>query len=194
MSRVKNYLGLEAQEPQPAENHFSLSLIYSLVLLVLFAYLLVTQWPEAGIPSPLKQYNPELTGGTHWISEQGLTVFAQGIAWLSFAWKFSIYLTLTFLLYRLAKAFHTKADFTSRALSTVKIAQYTLLLGMIGYSILLYIVESAVEKALGTELVTVPTFLSEQGLLTLLFLATLFFIEGALRRGLTLQEETDATI
>ncbi|MFW0170003.1 hypothetical protein [Rothia sp. P4278] len=28
----------------------------------------------------------------------------------------------------------------------------------------------------------------------LLFVATLFFIEGALRRGLTLQEDSDATI
>lgn len=195
MGKIKAFFGLEAQETQPDENYFGLAVVYSLVLLIFFVYLAVLQWPEAGIPSQLHQYNPELEGGPYWLADTGLGAGTKVIAWLAFAWKFLVYLTLAALMYRLAKSFHTRADFTRNVLAILKAAQLTLLIGMIVYSLLLKVVSNAVQAATGlSSLEEVPVFFSDHGLLALLFLAALFFIEGALRRGLTLQEDADATI
>ncbi|MBM7051679.1 MULTISPECIES: hypothetical protein [unclassified Rothia (in: high G+C Gram-positive bacteria)] len=195
MLKVKDYFGCNAQEAQPAENHFSLPLVYSGALLVFFAYLALLQWPASGIPSALQQYNLQLEGGTYWVADKDLPAYAKVLAWVAFAWKFFIYITLTALMYRLARTFYTKADFTSRVFKTLKAAQLTLLIGMIVYSILVHFVGRAVQQASGlAEFTQIPTFLSDQGLLTFLFLVALFFIEGALHRGLTLQEDVDATI
>ncbi|MEU4207557.1 hypothetical protein [Rothia terrae] len=195
MSKNKDFFGVKAAGPQPAENHFSLALVYSLVLVVLFAYLAVLQWPQEGIPSILHQFNSELDGGAYWISADDLGSLTRTLAWVAFAWKFAVYLTLAVLMYRLARAFYNKADFTDRVLKTLRATQITLLIGMMVYSILLEAVGRGVERASGlTEFQSVPTFWSDQGLLTLLFLTSLFFIEGALRRGLTLQQDADATI
>ncbi len=195
MPKNKDFFGVKAAGPQPAENHFSLALVYSLVLVVLFAYLVVLQWPQQGIPSTLHQLNPQLDGGVYWVSAEGLSSLTRALAWVVFAWKFAVYLTLTALMYRLARSFYDKANFTARVLKTLKAAQITLLVGMLVYSVLVEVVRRGVERASGlAEFQQVPTFWSDQGLLTLLFLAALFFIEGALRRGLALQEESDATI
>lgn len=195
MPKNKDFLGLKASGPQSAENHFSLALVYSLVLVVLFTYLVVLQWPQQGIPSTLHQLNPQLDGGAHWVSAEGLSSLTRALAWVAFAWKFAVYLTLTALMYRLARAFYDKANFTARVLKTLKAAQITLLVGMLVYSVLVEAVGRGVERASGlAEFQQVPTFWSDQGLLTFLFLTSLFFIGGALRRGLTLQEESDATI
>ncbi len=196
MPKARRFFGIDsAGQTNSAENQFSLALVYSTVLLAFFVYLAVVQWPEAGIPSQLHQYNPELEGGPYWLADAELGAGTKVIAWLAFGWKFLVYLTLTALMYRLAKTFHTRADFTQNVLKTLKAAQLTLLIGMIVYSLLLKAISNSVQAAIGlSELKEVPTFFSDHGLLALLFLAALFFIEGALRRGLTLQEEADATI
>lgn len=195
MRYIKNYLGLEAQNPQPEEHAFSLPLVYSAVVFVLFIWLIVMQWPEAGVPSTLHRYNPELDGGINWVADTQLGQGTRALAWAAFAWKFSMYLVITALLHRLARIFHTKAQFGWQALLVLRATQIALLGGMIVYSILLTFLARAVASDCELpNLRSESTFFSDQGLLTLLFVATLFFIEGALRRGLTLQEDSDATI
>lgn len=195
MGHLKNYLGLEKQEPQPQERSFSLPLVYSAGVFVLFLWLIVMQWPEAGIPSTLHRYNPELDGGINWVADTQLGQGTRVLAWAAFAWKFSMYLIVTALLYRLARIFHTRAQFVSQALGLLRIAQIALLGGMLVYSLLTTFLARAVANDYGLPgLYSESTFFSDQGLLTLLFVATLFFIEGTLRRGLTLQEDSDATI
>ncbi|MFW0118811.1 hypothetical protein ACN08Y_02645 [Rothia sp. P5764] len=195
MRQIKNYLGLEAQNPQPEEHAFSLPLVYSAVVFVLFIWLIVMQWPEAGIPSPLHRYNPELDGGINWVEDSPLGQGTRVLAWAAFAWKFSMYLVVTALLYRLARIFYTKAHFGTQALALLRAAQIVLLGGMIVYSLLTAFLTRAVANDYDLpDIHSESTFFSDQGLLTLLFVATLFFIEGALRRGLTLQEDSDATI
>lgn len=195
MGHIKNYLGLEAQNPQPEEHAFSLPLVYSAAIFVLFIWLIIMQWPEAGIPSTLHRYNPELEGGINWVADTQLGQGARVLAWAAFTWKFSMYLVVTALLYRLARIFHTRAHFGQQALGLLRIAQLALLGGMLVYSLLTTFLAQAVASDYGLpSLQRESTFFSDQGLLTLLFISTLFFIEGALRRSLTLQEDVDATI
>lgn len=195
MSKISDYLGLKAEQPQSAENSFSLPLIYSGTLLVGFVFLAVMQWPEAGIPSQLQQLNPELEGGNYWVSDEGLSAFTKAVAWIAFAWKFIFYLTLTGLLFRLSKTLQIKADFTQHVIKNLRNAQVVLAVGMLIYSILVEITAHGVEAVSGLEEIQrEATFFSDQGLITVLFLVALFIIEGTLRRGLTLQEDVNATI
>lgn len=196
MGKLKNYLGLDAgNKNQPEEHNFSVAYIYTGFAIFMILGLALMQWPEQGIPSPLHRFNPELTGGTHWVSAENLSQLTVVAAWAGYAWKFLVYLATAVLLHRVAKAFYRKADFTVTALVTLRAVPIVLLIGMIGYSIFAEVVAFGVSRAyaLGS-LQKETTFFSDQGVVTILFIAALFFIEGALRRGLALQEDTDATI
>lgn len=196
MGNLKNYLGLDADnKPQPEEHNFSVAYIYTGFAIFMILGLAVMQWPEQGIPSPLHRFNPELTGGPHWVSAENLSQLTVVAAWTGFAWKFLVYLATAVLLHRVARAFYRKADFTATALSTLRAVPIVLLIGMIGYSIFTEVVAYGISQAYALEnLEKESTFFSDQGVVTILFIAALFFIEGALRRGLILQEDTDATI
>ncbi|MGV3150184.1 hypothetical protein [Rothia sp. 11273D007AR] len=197
MKALSNYFGLTGgrTRPQPAEHQFSVATIYTAFAVVLILYVAFVQWPEHGIPSSLHRYNPELEGGTYWVSSEGLSTGTQILAWSAFAWKFLMYLCVAVLLHQVAKSFYRKADFTLRALNRLRVAPIVLLVGMIGYSLLTVLTARGIEKSAGlSKLEWEPTFMSDQGLITVLFIATLFFIEGALRRGITLQEDSDGTI
>lgn len=196
MGKLKNYLGLDAgNKNQPEEHNFSVAYIYTGFAIFMILGLALMQWPEQGIPSPLHRFNPELTGGTHWVSAENLSQLTVVAAWAGFVWKFMVYLATAVLLHRVAKAFYRKADFTATALVTLRAVPIVLLIGMIGYSIFTEVVAFGVSRAYALDsLEKEATFFSDQGMVTLLFIASLFFIEGALRRGLTLQEDTDATI
>lgn len=196
MGNLKNYLGLDSgNKPQPEEHNFSVTYIYTGFAIIMILGLAVMQWPEQGIPSPLHRFNPELTGGTHWVSAENLGQLTVVAAWAGFVWKFLVYLVTAALLHRVARAFYRKADFTATALSTLRAVPIVLLLGMIGYSIFTEVVAFGVSRAYVLDsLEKEATFFSDQGVVTILFIAALFFIEGALRRGLILQEDTDATI
>lgn len=105
-------------------------------------------------------------------------------AWAGFAWKFLVYLATAVLLHRVARAFYRKADFTATALSTLRAVPIVLLIGMIGYSIFTEVVAYGISQTYALEnLEKESTFFSDQGVVTILFIAALFFIEGALRRG-----------
>lgn len=161
MSKISDYLGLKAEQPQPAENSFSVPLIYSGVLLVFFAYLAVVQWPETGIPSQLHQLNSELEGGIYWVSDEGLSASTKFAAWAAFAWKFIFYLTLTGLLFRLSKTLQIKADFTQQVIKNLRIAQIVLVVGMLIYSVLVEITAQGIKTANGLdEIQREATFLS----------------------------------
>ncbi|WHS49689.1 hypothetical protein QM007_07100 [Rothia sp. SD9660Na] len=197
MKALSNYFGLttDNSKPQPAEHQFSVATIYTAFAVVLILYVAFVQWPEHGIPSSLHRYNLELEGGTYWVSSEGLSTGTQVLAWLAFGWKFLMYLCVAVLLHQVSKSFYSKADFTLKALNRLRVIPVVLLIGMIGYSLLTDLTARGIEKSAGlSKLELEPTFISDQGLVTVLFIATLFFIEGALRRGLTLQEDSDGTI
>lgn len=195
MSKIVEYLGLSTKQPQPAENNFSMPLIYSGALLVLFVYLAVVQWPEAGIPSQLHQLNPQLDGGNHWVGDEGLSAFTTTMAWATFVWKFLVYLTLAGLLFRLSRTLYSRADFTQHIIRNLRAVEIVLLVGMLTYSILAEVTAHTIGVDTGLEKIErEATFLSDQGLMAVLFLVALYIVEGAMRRGLTLQEESDATI
>lgn len=197
MKALSKHFGLitDNSKPQPDEYQFSVATIYTAFAVVLILYVAFVQWPEHGIPSSLHRYNPELEGGTYWVSSEGLSTGTQILAWSAFAWKFLMYLCVAVLLHQVAKSFYRKADFTLRALKRLRVAPIILLVGMLGYSLLTDLTARGIEKSAGlSKLEWEPTFMSDQGLITVLFIATLFFIEGALRRGITLQEDSDGTI
>lgn len=197
MKALSKYFGLSTNnsKPQPAEHQFSVATVYTAFAVVLILFLAFMQWPEQGIPSSLHRYNPQLEGGTYWVSSEGLSTGTQVLAWSAFAWKFLMYLCVAVFLHQVAKSFYRKADFTLKALNRLRIVPVVLLIGMLGYSLLADLTARGIEKSAGlSELESEPTFMSDQGLVTVLFIATLFFIEGALRRGLTLQEDSDGTI
>lgn len=197
MKALSNYFGLttDNSKPQPAEHQFSVATAYTAFAVVLILFLAFVQWPEQGIPSSLHRYNPELEGGTYWVSSEGLSIGTQVLAWLAFGWKFLTYLCVAILLRQVAKSFYRKADFTLKALNRLRAIPVVLLISMIGYSLLTGLTTLGVEAIaeLGP-LESEPTFTSDLGAMTILFVAALFFIEGALRRGLTLQEDSDGTI
>lgn len=196
MGKLKNYLGLDSgDKAQPEEHNFSVAYVYTGIAIFMIIGLAVMQWPEQGIPSPLHRLNPELTGGTHWVSAENLSQLTVVAAWAGFVWKFLVYLATAMLLHRVAKAFYRKADFTATALATLRAVPSLLLVGMFGNQFLLHLVARGIQETHGLpSLEQESAFFSDQGMVTILFIAALFFIEGALRRGLTLQEDTDATI
>lgn len=196
LKALKDFLGLDAgEEPQPEENHFSLARAYFIGAPILILGALFINWPNQGVPLDPVLYSPHFANGQDWISPESLSSLTQALAWLAFLWKFLVYLALALYLGRIAVSFNRKADFTPRVLT---IARWLPVLTTSSLCLLL-ILHYLLSQRLTSELqldhpYSMSIIFSDWGIGIFLLTAALFLIEGFLRRGLTLQEESDSTI
>lgn len=193
---LKDFLGLGAgEEPQPEENHFSQARAYFIGIPVFILGALFLNWPDQGIPLDPALYSSAFTGQQGWVRAENLSTLTQALAWLAFLWKFLVYLALALYLGRIATIFNHKANFTPRVLT---IARWLPALTTSSLCLLL-ILHHLLSQRLTSELqldnpYSLSIIFSDWGISLFLLTASLFLIEGFLRRGLTLQEESDSTI
>lgn len=196
LKALKDFLGLDAgEEPQPEENHFSQARAYFIVMPVFILGALFLNWPDQGIPLDPALYSTYFTGGKNWVRAENLSTLTQALAWLAFLWKFLVYLVLALYLGRIATIFNHKANFTPRVLA---IARWLPVLTTSSLCLLL-VLQHLLGQRLAEELklenpYSLSIIFSDWGISIFLLTAAIFLIEGFLRRGLTLQEESDSTI
>lgn len=196
LKALKDFLGLNAgEEPQPEENHFSLARAYFIGAPILILGALFITWPDQGIPLDPVLYSSGFAGQQGWVRAENLSTLTQALAWLAFLWKFLVYLVLALYLGRIATIFNHKANFTPKVLA---IARWLPVLTTSSLCLLL-ILHHLLSQRLTSELqlenpYSLSIIFSDWGISIFLLTAALFLIEGFLRRGLTLQEESDSTI
>lgn len=200
MGKIKAFFGLEAKETQTekleAQNSFNTAFVSFIALSVLIPLTLILYWPYPSTePIWVSAYDIN-SGQAHTLETAELPIHILAFAWVKHFLPTAIVTMFCIQMVRVSSAFNRRENFSFHAIRIFKQVRWILSIGLIIYLIDQMVLDTLVQNYFaGHDRVSVSRYSSDWFELGIVVaISVVYFIEGALRRGLTLQEEADATI
>lgn len=181
---------------QQTNKSFHSALVGFICLACIWPLAVLLYWPYPGAePLWVSSYEISLAQ-SNTLDTSALPVIIKALAWANHLLPTMIAFIFCVQMARVCSAFNVSANFTADAIKIFRQIRWILTVGLLAYWLVGIVLGMAVSGFYADyPHVSVNGHWANWPIMGgFLLLMTIYFIEGALRRGLTLQEDADATI